>query len=360
MTLRLGCARDSEGIWLVEQALPEAHDALGWTLPIDDEEGRELLRWSARGDVIRDEVVVVESTTQKGEHVPYNELAGKLLAPWVSAIVHDQITELPVWSVTPHIRMLPFRTPTLPPATHTNSFLIGDGPMLLVEPAPVDPAELKLLEEWARSADVMAVFATHHHVDHVGGVALAQRLGVPLWAHAQTASRMRAPVGRLVEDGEVLSLGGVRLEAIHTPGHAPGHLCLYERTSQTLIAGDMVAGTGTILVEPSEGDMSLYLASLERLRDLGARFALPAHGGVIANPSAYFQHYIDHRLQREQRVVDALRAEGQTLEELLPQVYGDVPKAVWPFASLSLRAHLDKLIADQRAQLVDTKFSTRA
>ena len=374
--MRLGCARDADGIWLTQHALPEAHGALGWTFPETDAAGRELLRWPARGDVLRDEVVVVEldaplAGCTRFEHDVWKAAwsSGELLlAPWVPYVAGVQVDAIRpdairpdavcAWPVVPHVHMLPVRTPTLPPATHTNTFLVGDADVaILVEPAPIDPDEQALLERWARAhGGVIAVFATHHHVDHVGGVELAERLGVPLWAHAETASRIRASVARCIDDGETVQVGAAVLEAIHTPGHAPGHLCLYERTTGTLIAGDMIAGVGTILVEPSEGDMRLYLASLERLRDLDARFALPAHGGVIATPRAAFQHYIDHRLARERSVIASLGPEGQTIPALLPKVYGDVPQSVWPLASLSLRAHLDKLVAEGRAHIDEDRF----
>lgn len=356
---RLGCARDAEGIWLIEEALPEAHGARGWSFPETEREGRELARYEPRGDVLREEVVVVEVDEVEGARwVAHDALhdawsAGEmLLAPWVAGL--DAQSDVGAWQVVPHVSMLAVRTPTLPPATHTNTFLVGDADaVILVEPAPIDPDELALMERWARAhvGELVAVFATHHHHDHVGGIELAERLGVPIWAHAETAARIHAPVARTIREGESVRVGAVDLRALHTPGHAPGHLCLYEEATGTLIAGDMVAGVGTILVEPSEGDMTLYLRSLERLRDLDARFVLPAHGGVIADSREVFQRYIDHRLAREQSVLDALETEPQTVQSILPRVYGDVPRTVWPLASLSLRAHLDKLIAEGRAQI---------
>ncbi|MBX3246154.1 MAG: MBL fold metallo-hydrolase [Myxococcales bacterium] len=263
--------------------------------------------------------------------------------------------------------MLPVRTPTLPPATHTNAFLVGDDDLVLVEPAPVERSERERLLRWiaatrrARGGRIVAVLATHHHHDHVGAADLARELGVPLIAHAETAARLRAPVDETLDDDARVALGRHTLRAVHTPGHAPGHLCFVHEASSTALVGDMVAGVGTILVEPSEGDMAAYLRSLERLRDAGFRKLLPAHGGVLATPHALLSHYITHRLAREAKVLARLEAHGATMdEELLSLVYDDAPPAVWPLARLSLRAHLDKLAAEGRVHHDGSRWSARA
>ncbi|MCB9636107.1 MAG: MBL fold metallo-hydrolase [Sandaracinus sp.] len=243
--------------------------------------------------------------------------------------------------------MLPLRTATLPPATHTNTFLVGD---VLVEPAPTDARERERLVRWTeRIGGVSAIAITHHHPDHVGAADLARELGVPLVAHEANEGRMRAPIDARLSDGERLPAGSRALRAMHTPGHAPGHLCFFEDTSRTAIVGDMVAGVGTILVAPGEGDMVLYLASLQRLADEPTAHALPAHGGVLATPRALYAHYVRHRLAREEKIFRALVTAGpSTAEALLPTAYDDAPKAAWPFAVLSTRAHLDKLERDGR------------
>src|SRR5206468_5603923 len=139
------------------------------------------------------------------------------------------------------------------------------------------------------------------------------------------------------------------LRAIFTPGHAPGHLCYLEPRTRTLVAGDMVAGEGTILVSTfDDGDMGLYLSSLARLAALDLHALVPAHGPPTAAPHALVEHYRSHRLMREQRVIGALRGRGGTAraDEILAQVYDDTPRAAWPLAALSLDAHLAKLVAE--------------
>jgi glyoxylase-like metal-dependent hydrolase (beta-lactamase superfamily II) len=202
------------------------------------------------------------------------------------------------------------------------------------------------------------VLLTHHHGDHVGGAtALADRWGVPIAAHAGTARRLAGivDVTRLIEDEEVIH----GATAVFTPGHAEGHLCFevdLGTAGTATIAGDMVAGLGTILIDPSEGDMALYLASLERLRARPPAMLLPAHGPPIVDGPAKLTEYLLHRQMREARVVDALAA-GGTLADLLARAYRDTPPALWPLAERSLLAHLEKLVREGRARNVGGRWS---
>ena len=210
-----------------------------------------------------------------------------------------------------------------------------------------------------------AIFVTHHHPDHVGALsALAGRLGdgrgsVPVLAHAATASRCeggRDTRFRHLTDGEIIPVGCRHWRVLHTPGHAPGHLCLHDAAAGTVIVGDMVAGLGTILVEPGDGDMGAYLRSLERLADLEPRKVLPAHGGLLVGAEV-FRRYARHRRMREAKVLAALRAAPGTAAQLVPVAYDDAPKAVWPLARLSLEAHLLHLEAEGKAERTATGWA---
>jgi ribonuclease/clavin/mitogillin len=155
----------------------------------------------------------------------------------------------------------------------------------------------------------------------------------------------------LINDGDVVELaGGPTLTAVHTPGHAPGHLCFSEAGSGALVAGDMVAGVGTIIVEPHDGDMTLYLESLRLMSSLEPSMLLPAHGGVIRDSQQWLDYYESHRLMREQKIFDALSAFAAPAlpTDIVADAYDDAPKAVWPLALRSIEAHLIKLFRDGR------------
>ncbi len=252
------------------------------------------------------------------------------------------------------VHRLVLRTPTLPPATATNLMIAGHSRLALIEPATPFEDERRALDETlealkAQGRTVQMLLVTHHHVDHIGDVErLRQRHGVPLYAHAATAERIPFAVDHLLDDGDELDLGeGVVLRAVHTPGHAPGHLVIHELSSGIAHAGDMVAGEGSILIEPDDaGDMGQYLDSLRRLGALGAAALVPAHGPVQHDPVAITEHYIAHRLGREAKVLAAIDAGAQTMDEMVASVYAETPRMLWPLAARALEAHLRKLEAD--------------
>ncbi len=214
-------------------------------------------------------------------------------------------------------------SPTLPPATHTNVWVLGRRAPVLVDPGCTDPEVVEALLQ-ALPEPPGAIFLTHHHIDHAGGAAeLVRRTGVPVWAHRRTAGLLDLPVDRLIEDQEVLDLPGGPWTALLTPGHAPGHLCL-SRPDGTVVAGDMVAGVGTILLDPSEGDLADYLASLDRLAATGARRLLPAHGPILPDAPGELARLAAHRHARSQRILGALRTGPATPGGLVAEVYAEV------------------------------------
>lgn len=250
----------------------------------------------------------------------------------------------------PGLLRLSLPTPTLPPASTTNHWLVGWHPMIVVDPATPDrraQARLCALVEQARAAgaDPQALFLTHHHLDHSGAAAdLAAALRLPVICHRLTVPLLPAGVeiARFVEDGEVVARnadGGAWVARL-TPGHAPGHLVLHQAESGWVVAGDLVAGVGTILIDPRDGHMGQYMASLARVEAWSPKALAPAHGPVLGDAVAVLQHYQAHRRNREQRILSALIQRPQQPADLLPTAYGDVARTAWPLALRAMVAHL--------------------
>ncbi|MEQ1501633.1 MAG: MBL fold metallo-hydrolase [Myxococcota bacterium] len=247
------------------------------------------------------------------------------------------------------------RTPTLPPATHTNTWIVGDPTgFTVVDPAsPYEDEQQRLFGALADrirdGARIRRLLLTHHHADHVSGaVDLQRRLrsighDVPIAAHPVTAELVRRtiPVDEPVADGARLE----QVVALLTPGHAPGHLVLHAEDHGWTIAGDMVAGIGTIVIDPDEGDLQDYLDSLELLRRLGTGRLMPAHGPVIEEPEAVLSHYIAHRNHRTDQIRAALIRSGpaSTPLALAPLVYPELPATHHPLAAIQIRTHLNWL-----------------
>ncbi|MCB9521717.1 MAG: MBL fold metallo-hydrolase [Myxococcales bacterium] len=256
---------------------------------------------------------------------------------------------------------VPLRSRTLPPATRTNAYVIrGDRHAWVVDPGADESDEQQRLEvELDRAcerwdAELGGIIATHHHPDHVAGVgALAARRGCAVLAESRTHGLAAARVGAAswrTFDGDT-EVDGLHL--VFTPGHAPGHVCVWtggggaERVARALIAGDLVAGVGTIVVNPPRGDMSAYLTSLTRAAALQPALLLPAHGPATHEAVERLEAYRTHRLAREARVLAAVdSSEARDLAAITAIAYADVPPYSHPMASRAALAHLRKLVQD--------------
>ena len=230
---------------------------------------------------------------------------------------------------------------------------------MLIDPGAVDPAEnARLLGalEGVRARlgrRVTAIWLTHHHPDHIGGVqTMRQALNVPVLAHGLTAERVAGDGitvdGLLVDDQRIELAGTTSAESmwvrvLHTPGHASGHLAFLDEARGTLIAGDLVSALGTVVIDPPEGNMDDYLASLARIRALSPRVLLPAHGSALIDPEKTLRETIEHRLQREQKVAAAWRSGLHDPVGMVDAVYDDTPDAARPLAVRQIRAHLERL-----------------
>ena len=228
----------------------------------------------------------------------------------------------------------------------TNTYLVGEGAELVcIDPGPEDARHLDAIVAAveAAAARVVGILVSHSHDDHRPlARLLAERVGAPV----RCLEPARVDDGAvLLADGERVTAGGVVLEAVHTPGHAGDHLCFWDADSRVLYSGDHILGGMTSVVAPPDGDMTAYMASLERVRRLQPRVILPGHGPRVDGAAALIDEYIVHRREREAQVLAAVRARGVDIEamDLVGEIYAEYPRELWPYAALSVEAHLDKL-----------------
>lgn len=230
----------------------------------------------------------------------------------------------------------------------TNTWVIAEAPAaIVIDPGPDDESHLEAIVAAVGELAVGVVLVTHSHPDHLP---LAQRL----------ASRLRTRVAAYPElaDGDVVRAGKLSLDVVHTPGHAPDHLCFALSPDRAVFTGDLVLGQGSTMITYPDGDMAAYLESLDRLAALEPRILFPGHWDPVTDPAARIAEYRAHRLERERQILDEVRRGPGTAEELTRRVYAaEVAEQLLPAAEMTLRAHLAKLVADGAVTVSGDRFS---
>ncbi|HLW00934.1 MAG TPA: MBL fold metallo-hydrolase [Ktedonobacterales bacterium] len=231
----------------------------------------------------------------------------------------------------------------------TNSFLVGEGAAgcYIIDPGPEDQGHLETLaREGQARGGVRGILITHGHLDHYEGArTLAQLVSAPILAWSREGVSV---ADEELADQQVIDCGPDRLRVIHTPGHRFDHVCFLLEQARVLFAGDLVAGVGTVVIVPPEGSINAYLRSLRSLLELDLALMVPAHGPFITDPRAKLQEYIDHRLLREQQILEALRAGLDRIPAMVQRIYVGVDPQLYGFAGESVRAHLLKLEEEGR------------
>lgn len=252
------------------------------------------------------------------------------------------------------------QNPSLFTGPGTNTYLIGTGrARILLDPGQGVAGYLDVLEhamEQSGCESIQEIVLTHGHVDHLGGVGqMLERFGplrVSKWPWPDFDAPCPAPLTP-IDDGAVIRTQGATLRALHTPGHAPDHLCFLLEEEHALFSGDNVLGVGTTVIPDEGGDLLVYLASLERLLAAAPHRIYPAHGPVIEDGVAKLREYLAHRAARERQILAALGAGAARIAVLVQRIYTDVPAVLHAAAAHSVAAHLRKLEREGIVRRVD-------
>jgi glyoxylase-like metal-dependent hydrolase (beta-lactamase superfamily II) len=248
--------------------------------------------------------------------------------------------------IAPSVHMLPTNRSVFPGLSGPNVYMIvGRTPVLFdsgLDDADMVASDLKYVRE--NGGNPTHVILSHHHLDHAGGAARIKELsGASIIAHPLEAAELENLVDLVAEDGYQVSIEGLEIELIHTPGHCGGHLCAYLPQQKVLFSGDHILGLGTTTIILPKGDMAQYIASLRRLLDYDIRYICPGHGPVIHAAHRKIEELIEHRLEREKQVLTLYRRGLREIDRLVTEIYPELDTHLKFMARAQISAHLDKL-----------------
>ena len=250
-------------------------------------------------------------------------------------------------ALSPMVRRVLAPNPGVMTGPGTNTYLVGIDEVAVIDPAIDDAGHLDAVVGCGGDR-IRWILCTHTHPDHSPGAAsLKERTGAEVLAFE---SRDGLEVDTPIDDGFQIEATEFRLSAVHTPGHASNHLCYLLEEERLLFSGDHLMQGSTVVIAPPDGDMAAYLNSLQRVRGLRLRSIAPGHGHLVDDPKALIDEYIDHRLERERQVLDAVAAGDRTISAIVERLYPDLVEELVIRARQTVHAHLRKLAEDGRAE----------
>ncbi len=259
--------------------------------------------------------------------------------------------------LVPDVEAIPLPSKTLPPHQTTNLAVVGGKECYLVDPAPSTRDSRQHLEDVLNrlsreDKQVKGIILTHHHEDHVMGARYLQKqYGIPLIAHRVTADQVDFPIDVVLEEETWMTICDHRgdpleLKIIFTPGHTKGSLTVLLPSRRVAVVGDLLAGVGTVIINPPEGNLREYLRSLRRLQEFELDIVIPGHGPFILSPHEKIREYLIHRTERHHYIKEALKRGATSVMGIVRQVYVDVPSEYHFMASRSVIAHLQLLVEE--------------
>jgi ribonuclease/clavin/mitogillin len=262
----------------------------------------------------------------------------------------------------PGLTIIPLRTCAMPPAAWTNSVLVGEKSLYVIDPGgpDVEPLLSEIAARTASGAEVKGVVLSHHHPDHIDGYHALSMSHLPLYCHPNTRPLLPDdfPETRDLNDGHVLEVeGGLSVVCHFTPGHAPGHLAFELVQRKAVLAGDMVSSLSSIVLPSDTGSLPDYMGSLSKLKSLGANLIIPSHGPPWGYGSDPFEQTIQHRQKREEQVLALLSSAPRTVETVAARLYRVLDPRLIPAAQANVLHHLLKLEVDGKALKTDDGWS---
>jgi glyoxylase-like metal-dependent hydrolase (beta-lactamase superfamily II) len=257
-----------------------------------------------------------------------------------------------VIQISPLVRRITAGNASVFTGPGTNTYLVGMDEVTVVDPGPALDSHIEAI--LGASGTIKQIVVTHTHPDHSPGVKLLQEaIDVPAYGLITETTKDQDKTfhpKKFLLDGDLLEEEEFTLEVIHTPGHASNHLCYLVKEEGLIITGDHIMNGSTVVISPPDGNMKHYIESLEKLKNYDLKSIAPGHGEVMKEPQLVAEWIIKHRLEREEKVADALRKAGKgSSDSLVEDVYNDVDPSLFPIAKWSLQAHLLKLADDGKA-----------
>ena len=256
-----------------------------------------------------------------------------------------------VVQISPLIRRITAGNASVFTGPGTNTYLIGNEEVTVLDPGPAMDSHIDAIT--SAKGKIKQIVVTHTHPDHSPGVRLLQeRMDVPAYGMLTETSKGQDRSfnpDKILKDGDTFEETEFTLKVVHTPGHASNHLCYILKQEELIFTGDHIMNGSTVVIAPPDGNMKHYLESLEILKDYKLKTIAPGHGDLLENPYAVADWIIQHRLEREKKVKEALDEVGKgSPDSLVEKVYDDVSEALFPIAKWSLESHLIKLYEEDR------------
>lgn len=250
--------------------------------------------------------------------------------------------------ISPLVRRITAANPSHMTGPGTNTYLVGNDEVLVIDPGPEDDVHTKAILKAAKGR-IRWIMCTHTHPDHSPGVpALKAETGAEVMAWS---NRGGLRTDRRLSDGDQLVTDEFTMTAVHTPGHAGNHLCFFLEDERMLFSGDHIMQGSTVVITPPDGDMGAYLKSLAKVRALNLKAIAPAHGHVITDPNAVIDWYVTHRLEREAQLHGLLIEMGSArIAQLVEAAYVPLDPVLIPMAKRSVHAHLRKLADEGKVE----------